>query len=93
MTAISLYPRTNNIAVGDNKGIIRIFNLINESASLISTFKLHRDFSINQIYITHNEQVAVITFSSGHISLYDIKNSFTLIGDATDKDFSRFNTQ
>lgn len=48
---------------------------------------------ITQIYITRNELVAVVTFASGCISLYDIKNGFSLIGDAVDDDASHLNTQ
>lgn len=39
---------------------------------------------IKEIYITQNEQTAVITFESGMISLYDTKNGYTWIGDAVD---------
>ena len=31
---------------------------------------------IKEIYITKNEIVAVVTFSSGQVSLYDCKNGF-----------------
>lgn len=31
---------------------------------------------IKEIYITQNELIAVITFSSGAVSLYDCKNAF-----------------
>lgn len=39
---------------------------------------------IKDIYITKNEQTAVITFQSGMISLYDTKNAYSWIGDAVD---------
>ena len=47
---------------------------------------------IKDIYVTSNENTAVITFKSGLISLYDIKNSYTWIGDAVDSDYAKFNT-
>jgi len=49
--------------------------------------------NIKEIYITSNENTAVITFCSGLISLYDIKNSYAWIGDANDTDYAKFNTQ
>lgn len=49
--------------------------------------------TIKQIYISNNEQVAVVTFESGNVSVYDTKNGFNLIGDAVESDFQKFNTQ
>lgn len=42
LTAVCVYPRSNNLIVGDNKGYIRVFQLVNENAHLISTHKLQR---------------------------------------------------
>ena len=48
---------------------------------------------IKEIYITQNELIAVVTFMSGCISLYDAKNGFSLLGDAVDEDISKLITQ
>ena len=37
--------------------------------------------AISSIYFTKNEQVAIISFSSGVISAYDVKASFAYLGD------------
>jgi len=103
LTAIQMFPRRQNIAVGDNKGTLRVFQLGNESATLLSTYKLQRspelseDVSgdasgITSIHFTQNEQVVVITFESGLISAYDVKASFTWLGDI-EKDAQRFTYQ
>jgi len=42
LTAICLYPKSNNIVVGDSKGFVRVFQLVNENAHLISTYRLPR---------------------------------------------------
>ena len=75
---------------------MRVFQLGHESATLLSTFKLQRgepenngfsqdesreDRAIKSIYITGNEQVAIVSFQSGIISCFDIKASFSWIGD------------
>ena len=60
-----------------------------------SRLGIDEDFNndqIKEIYITQNEQTAVITFESGMISLYDTKNGYTWIGDAVDQEYSKFNT-
>ena len=121
LTALCLYPRSNHLVVGDSKGFVRVFQLVNESAHLLATYRLPRskesqasralgihynpnasalgaedEFNndlIQEIYVTSNEQTAVVTFSSGIVSLYDIRNSFNWIGDAADSDFAKFNTQ
>ena len=62
-------------------------------ASRIGVDEESSNDQIKEIYITNNEQTAVVTFSSGLISLYDTKNSYTWIGDAVDQDFAKFNTQ
>jgi WD40 repeat protein len=116
LTAVCAYPRSNNLIVGDNKGYIRVFQLVNENAHLISTHKLQRTSdakmeaglgltpgnpqgtgltqprtgptdTIKEIYITNNEQVAVVTYESGSVTLYDTKNGFALLGDAVESDF------
>lgn len=48
---------------------------------------------IQEIYISKNELVAVVTFKSGTISLYDTKNGFQHIGDAVNEDQLRLITQ
>ena len=40
--------------------------------------------AIKEIYITKNEQVAVVTFESGCIGIYDTKNGYSLIGEIND---------
>jgi hypothetical protein len=40
LTAVSIYPKSNNLIVGDNKGIIRVFQLVNQKSHLIQTHKL-----------------------------------------------------
>jgi hypothetical protein len=47
---------------------------------------------IKEIFITKNELVAVITFSSGQVSLYDCKNGFSLISEVVDEELTRLNT-
>ena len=42
LTAICLYPRSNNLVVGDSKGFVRVFQLVNENAHLIATYRLPR---------------------------------------------------
>ena len=37
-----LYPRSNNLVVGDSKGFVRVFQLVNENAHLIATYRLPR---------------------------------------------------
>jgi hypothetical protein len=118
LTALCCYPRSNNLVVADSKGFLRVFQLANQNAHLISTHRLQRSSEIRQeramnighnpdslspigsdddlikeIYVTSNENTAVITFSSGLISLYDIKNSFSWLGDANETEFEKFNTQ
>jgi hypothetical protein len=121
LTALCIYPRSNNLVVADSKGFLRVFQLVNESAHLIATYRLPRsqeikaeqalgishnpnstrlglqqqldDDQIKEIFITKNESTAVITFKSGLISLYDVRNSFSFIGDADDGSFARYNTQ
>jgi len=39
---------------------------------------------IKEIFITSNELYAVITFQSGMISLYDVKNGYSWVGDVDD---------
>lgn len=35
LTAVAAYPRSNHFIVGDNKGFVRVFQLVNESAHLV----------------------------------------------------------
>jgi hypothetical protein len=125
LTALCDYPRSNHFIVGDNKGFVRIFQLVNEQAHLVQTHRLmsgketrteiglglsgpsnplasrlnlqeDSDFKndeIQEIYISRNELVAVVTFKSGTISLYDTKNGFQHIGDAVNDDQLRLITQ
>jgi len=67
---------------GDNKGTVRIFQLGRDSATLLSSFTLLKADRerIVKVYISENEQIAAVTFESGQISLYDVKNSFIWIG-------------
>ena len=89
LTAIQMLPRRQNLAVADNRGTLRIFQIGNESATLLSTYKLQRSpelvgeqsQAVTSIYFTQNEQVAVITYESGLISAYDIKGGFAWLGD------------
>ena len=98
LTAIQMFPRRQNLAVADNRGTLRIFQIGNESATLLSTYKLQRSpelvgehsQTITSIYFTQNEQVAVITYETGLISAYDIKGGFAWLGDI-EKDVTRFN--
>ena len=55
--------------------------MYNEQASLLATFQLQSDSAIQHLFISDNEQVLVVSYQSGQISAYDIKQSFNLIGD------------
>ena len=105
--------------MGDNKGILRVFQIVNESAHLTGSYKIQsskqvkmeqalgigqhnvgarieastQNESIKEIHITQNEQFAVVTFSSGIVSVYDVKNGFSFIGDIDDSDLQKLNTQ
>ena len=82
MTALCLYPRRRNcIAVGDNKGTVRVFQIQQETATHIGTYQVANGEQIDKIFISENEQVAVMSFQNGRISLYDVKSSFQKIGD------------
>lgn len=48
--------------------------------------------SVKNIYITNNENVAVITYSSGLISFFDVKNSYSFLGDIENSNYTKFNT-
>jgi len=65
----------------------------NSQATRLGAEEEFSEDHIKQIFVTQNENTAVVTFDSGMISLYDVKNGFTWIGDAVDSDFARFNTQ
>lgn len=62
-------------------------------ASRVGVEEMFTNDLIKDIYVTYNEQTAVVTFSSGMISLYDIKNGYTWVGDIVDQDYQKFNTQ
>lgn len=82
LTALCLYPRRRNcIAVGDNKGTVRVFQIQQETATHIGTYQVANGEQIDKIFISENEQVAVMSFQNGRISLYDVKSSFQKIGD------------
>ena len=46
LTALCLYPRSNNLIVGDNRGFVRIFQLVNDNAHLIATYRLPRSAEV-----------------------------------------------
>jgi hypothetical protein len=46
LTAVCLYPRSNNLVVGDSKGFVRVFQLVNESSHLIGTYRLPRSHEV-----------------------------------------------
>lgn len=62
-------------------------------ASRLGVEDLFSNDLIKDIYVTHNEQTAIVTFLSGMISLYDVKNGYTWVGDIVDQDYRKFNTQ
>lgn len=62
LTAIRVYPKQAMIAVGDNKGVIRVFQVTHDKALLLSTHELvkatevnSQDDSIIEIIITSDE--------------------------------------
>ena len=89
-------PRRQTVAVADNRGTMRVFELEQEKAKLISTHHLQRSpemlgdiaTSIKSIFFTADEQVAVITYDTGLVSVYDVKGGFTWLGDI-EKEVSR----
>ncbi|CDW81046.1 UNKNOWN [Stylonychia lemnae] len=97
LTSIRVYPRSPLVAVGDNKGIVRIFQVTQEKALFIGSHQLVKgneqhslaDDQIKDIYITLDELYAIISFQSGLICCYDVKNSYNLIG-IIEKDAQRF---
>ena len=43
-----------------------------------------KDDGIKDLFVTSCENYAVVTFESGLISIYDVKNGYSLIGDIDD---------
>lgn len=72
-------PRSQEVKAERALGITQ-----NSMASRVGVEDLFTNDLIKDIYVTYNEQTAVITFSSGMISLYDIKNGYTWVGDIVD---------
>jgi WD40 repeat protein len=81
------------LAVGDSKGIIRVFQVTHDRALLLATHELleisSKEDSIVEIFITSDEQYAIVAFESGLICCYDVKNSFNFIGHI-ERDAQRF---
>ena len=48
----------------------------------MATFTLEKaeKEKISRLFISENEQVCIVTFESGQISLYDVKSSYSWIG-------------
>lgn len=63
LTAIRVYPRQALVAVGDNKGVLRVFQVTQEKALLLASHELSKgtdvvaakDDPINEIVITQDE--------------------------------------
>ena len=66
-----------------------MFQLGPEKAQLVSTHQLQKSpemlgdqtTSIQSIYFTGDEQVAVMTYDNGLVSAYDVRGGFTWLGD------------
>ena len=87
LTCIKSYSRQPMLVVGDSKGIIRVFQVTHDRALLLSTHELIKGLEISskedgivEIFITSDEQFAIIAFESGLICCYDVKNSFNFVG-------------
>ena len=96
LTCVKVYPRSAMLAVGDSKGIIRVFQVTHDRALLLATHELikgleisSKEDSIVEIFITSDEQYAIVAFESGLICCYDVKNSFNFIGHI-ERDAQRF---
>jgi len=75
------------LAVGDSKGVVRVFQVTHDRAHLLSTHELNKgvevsskEDSIVEINFLQDEQYAIIAFESGLICCYDVKNSYNLVG-------------
>lgn len=49
-------------------------------ATYLASFTIAPNAKICKLYISENESVAVVTFESGQIGLYDVKSSFSWLG-------------
>ena len=47
LTAIKVYPKFPMIAVGDNKGIIRVFQVTNERAVMLAQYELVKGIEVS----------------------------------------------
>lgn len=54
LTALCLYPRSNNLVVADSKRYVRVFQLMNNTAHLLSTHKLQRPQDLNMTETSEN---------------------------------------
>ena len=89
LTALQIMPRRQTLAVADNRGTLRVFEISSDQAMLVSTHHLQRSpemlgdvsTSVQSIYFTEDEQVAVVTYDTGLISAYDVRGGFTWLGD------------
>jgi hypothetical protein len=84
------------LAVGDSKGTIRVFQVTQDRALLLSTHELikgldisSKDDAIVELFITSDEQYAIVAFESGLICCYDVKNSYNFVGHI-ERDAQRF---
>ena len=95
LTALCIYPKNQHIAVGDNKGVVRVFQMNGDSAINIGSWHLAkggenaREEGIVEIHITQDEQFAIVAFESELICCYDLKNSYNFLGHI-EKDAQRF---
>ena len=93
-----MLPKRATLAVADNKGTIRIFELGADKAQLVSTHHHLRSpellgdqtTAIKSIYFTADEQVALVTYETGLVSAYDVRSGFTWLGDI-EKEVPRLN--
>lgn len=91
-------PRRQTLAVADNRGSVRVFEINAEKANLVSTHHLQRspdmlgdqNTAIQSLFFTQDEQVAIVTYDSGLISAYDVRGGFTWLGDI-EKEVPRLN--
>jgi len=89
-------PRKQHLAVADNRGDLRVFELGRDEANLLATHHLQRSPDllgdtttvVHSLFFTQDEHVAVISFNTGLISAYDVRGGFTWLGDV-EKQVSR----
>ena len=87
------------LAIGDSKGLLRVFQLTHDRALLLATHELvkgppdmvsSKEDAIVEISITSaDEQYAIVAFESGIIGCYDVKNSYNFVGNI-ERDAQRF---